>query len=148
MWGIPFSESEENDMFLGRINNYLVPTGQANTVIPVRTITNTNDKVVNKSGVISFLTNGNFNVDASISVSAEDSQNVTVSIYAEDGERTSVVATIPAAPDGETVGVANVSLVDAIKVILTRYRNVANIYIAVDQSDVTVNGYIRIEYVR
>lgn len=135
-------------MFFGQINSYLVPAGEANTVIPIRTITNTNEKVVNKRGVIYFLQDGKYNVDASISVSATEAQNVTVSIFTEDGERTSVVATIPAPPDGETVGVANVSLVDAIKVILTRYRSVANIYVAVDQSDVTVDGYIRIEYVR
>lgn len=135
-------------MFLGQINNYLVPTGEANTVIPVRTISNTNEKVVNRQGVIYFLQNGTFDIDATVSVSATETQNVTVSIYTDDGIRESVVATIPAPPDGETVGVANVSLVDAIKVILTRYRNLANIYFAVDQSDVTVNGYIRIEYVR
>lgn len=135
-------------MFLGQINNYLVPSGEANTVIPVRTITNTNEKVVNRHGVIYFLQNGTFDVDATVSVSATETQNVTVSIYTDDGIRESVVATIPAPPDGETVGVANVSLVDAIKVILTRYRSLANIYFAVDQSDVTVNGYIRIEYVR
>lgn len=135
-------------MFLGQINNYLVPSGEANTAIPVRTISNTNEKVVNRQGVIYFLQNGNFDVDATISVSATATQNVTVSIYTDDGIRESVVATIPAPPDGETVGVANVSLVDAIKVILTRYRSLANIYIAVDQSDVTVDGYIRIEYVR
>jgi hypothetical protein len=135
-------------MFRGRINDYLVPTGEAGTVIPITTLSNTNEKVVNKRGIISFLQNGTFNVDATISVSATESQNVTVSVYADDGERTSVVATIPAPPTGETVGVANVSLVDAIKVILTRYYSVANIYIAVDQSDVTVDGYIRIEYVK
>lgn len=135
-------------MFLGQINNYLVPTGEANTVIPIRTISNTNDKVVNKRGVISFLKSGNYNVDATISVSSATTQNVTVSIYADDGIRRSVVATIPTVPDGEVVGVANVSLVDAIKVILTKYFSVANIYIAVDQSDVTVDGYIRVEYVK
>lgn len=135
-------------MFRGRINNYLVPAGEAGTVIPITTLSNTNEKVVNKRGVISFLQNGTYNVDASISVSATESQNVTVSIYADDGERTSVPATIPAAPEGETVGVANVSLPDAIKVVLTRYYSVANIYIAVDQSDVTVDGYVRIEYVK
>lgn len=79
---------------------------------------------------------------------ATESQNVTVSIYAEDSARESVTATIPAPPDGETVGVASIPLVDAIKVVLTKYRNLANIYIAVDQSNVTVDGYIRIEYVR
>lgn len=135
-------------MFLGQINNYLVPAGEANTVIPIRTISNTNDKVVNRQGVISFLKSGNFDVDATISVSAAESQNVTVSIFTDDGERRSVVATIPAPPTGEDVGVANVSLVDAIKVILTKYYNVANIYIGVDQSAVTVNGYVRIEYVK
>lgn len=135
-------------MFLGQINDYLVPAGEANTVIPIRTISNTNDRVVNKRGVISFLKEGNYDVDASISVSAADTQNVTVSIYADDGERRSLVATIPAPPTGEDVGVANVALVDAIKVVLTKYFSVANIYIAVDQSDVTVNGYIRVEYVR
>lgn len=135
-------------MFLGQINNYLVPAGEANTVIPVRTMTNTNEKIVNKRGIIYFLQNGNYDVDATISVSATEAQNVTVSIYTEDGVRKSVPATIPAPPDGETVGVANVSLVDAIKVVLTKYRSIANIYIAVDQSDVTVDGYIRIEYVR
>lgn len=134
-------------MFLGNINDYLVPVGMANTVIPIRTITNTNDKIVNNKGVVSFLTNGTFNVDATISVSAEETQNVTVSIFTDDGERTSVAATIPA-PAGDEPGIANVSLVDAIKVILTRYYNVANIYIGVDQSGVTVNGYIRIEYVK
>lgn len=133
-------------MFLGQITDYLVPDGEANTLIPIRTLTNTNDKIVNKKGLISFLKNGNYNVDASISVSAEDEQNVTVSIYADDGVRRSVVATIPAVPTGETVGVANVSLTDAIKVVLTKYYNIANIYIAVDQSNVIVNGYIRIEY--
>ena len=49
---------------------------------------------------------------------------------------------------GGDTGTANVSLIDAIKVALTKYYNVANVYIGVDQSDVTVNGYIRIEYVR
>lgn len=135
-------------MFLGQINNYLVPAGEANTVIPIRTVSNTNDKVVNNRGTISFLKSGNYDVDATISVSSDTSQNVTVSIFADDGERRSVVATIPAAPDGEDVGIANVSLVDAIKVILTKYYSVANIYIGVDQSNVTVNGYIRVEYVR
>lgn len=135
-------------MFLGQINNYLVPSGEAETVIPIRTISNTNDNVVNKRGIISFLKNGHYNVDATISVSAEDTQNVTVSIYADDGVRRSVIATIPAVPDGEEVGIANVSLVDAIKVVLTKYFNIANIYIGVDQSNVTVNGYIRVEYVK
>lgn len=135
-------------MFFGEIQNYLVPTGEANTIIPIRTIRNTNDKIVNKRGTISFLKNGNYDVDASISVSAADTQNVTVSLYADDGIRRSVIATIPAVPTGETVGVANVSLIDSIKVDLTKYFNVANIYLAVDQSDVTVNGYVRVEYVK
>ena len=134
-------------MFLGQINDYLVPSGEANTIIPIRTIANTNDKVVNKRGLISFLKNGKYNVDATISVSAAETQNVTVSIFTDDGVRRSVVATIPESPTGD-VGTVNVSLVDAIDVILTRYFNVANIYIGVDQSDVTVSGYIRIEYVR
>lgn len=135
-------------MFLGQINNYLVPSGEANTVIPIRTVSNTNDKVINKRGIISFLQNGNFDVDATISVSAAESQNVNVSIFTDDGVRVSVPATIPEPPTGEDVGIANVSLVDAIKVILTKYFNIANIYIGVDQSDVTVNGFIRIEYVK
>lgn len=135
-------------MFLGQIQNYLVPSGEANTVIPIRTVSNTNDKVVNNRGVISFLKNGHYNVDATISVSAATAQNVNVSIFTDDGVRVSVPATIPEPPTGEDVGVANVSLVDAIKVILTKYFNVANIYIAVDQSDVTVNGYVRVEYVK
>lgn len=135
-------------MFVGQIDNYLVPTGMANTVIPIRTLVNTNDKLVNKQGIISFLKDGNYNVDATISVSAADSQNVNVSIFTDDGIRKSVLATIPAAPTGEDTGTANVSLVDEIKVVLTKYFNVANIYIAVDQSDVTVNGYVRVEYVK
>lgn len=135
-------------MFYGEINNYLVPTGEANTIIPIRTVANTNDKIVNNRGTISFLKSGNYNVDASISVGAEDTQNVTVSIFTDDGVRRSVVATIPVPPDGETLGVANVALIDAIKVVLTKYFSVANIYIGVDQSDVTVNGYVRIEYVK
>lgn len=134
-------------MFLGQINNYLVPTGMANTLIPIRTLSNTNDNIVNRQGMIKFLKNGYYNVDASISVSAADTQNVSVNIVADDGVRRSVVATIPAAP-GDEPGVANVSLIDAIKVVLTKYFNVASIYITVDQSDVTVDGYIRIEYVK
>ncbi len=134
-------------MFLGQINNYLVPSGMANTLIPIRTLSNTNDNIVNRQGMIKFLKNGYYNVDASISVSAEDTQNVSVNIVADDGVRRSVVATIPAAP-GDEPGVANVSLIDAIKVVLTKYFNVASIYITVDQSDVTVDGYIRIEYVK
>lgn len=134
-------------MFLGQINNYLVPSGMANTLIPIRTLSNTNDNIVNRQGMIKFLKNGYYNVDASISVSAADTQNVSVNIVADDGVRRSVVATIPAAP-GDEPGVANVSLIDAIKVVLTKYFNVASIYITVDQSDVTVDGYIRIEYVK
>ena len=141
-------EREVKIMFLGQINDYFVPVGEANTIIPIRTITNTNDNVVNNRGTISFLKNGNYNVDGAISVSAAETQNVTVSIYADDGVRRSLVATIPAAPDGEDVGVVTVPLVDAIKVVLTKYYSLANIYIAVDQSNVTVNGYIRVEYVR
>lgn len=135
-------------MFLGNIDNYLVPTGEANTVIPIRTIANTNDKIVNSRGVISFMKNGNYNVDASISVSAADAQNVTVSIFADEGVRRSLIATIPASPSDTEPGTANVSLVDAIKVILTKYNTIANIYIGVDQSNVTVNGYIRVEYIK
>lgn len=133
-------------MFLGQIQNYLVPSGMANTIIPIRTIANTNDNVVNKKGVLSFLKSGNYNVDATISVSATETQNVTVSIFTDDGARESVIATIPAPPTGEDVGVVNVSLVDAIKVVLTKYYSLANIYIGVDQSDVTVSGYVRIEH--
>lgn len=135
-------------MFLGQITNYLVPTGEANTLIPIKTIVNTNDNVVNNRGTISFLKSGYYNVDATISVSAEETQNVTVSIYADDGVRRSVIATIPAAVSDTEPGTANVSLVDAIKVILTKYYSVANIYIGVDQSDVTVNGYIRVEHIK
>lgn len=135
-------------MFLGQINNYLVPSGMANTVIPIRTISNTNEKVVNNKGMISFLKNGKFDVDATVSVASDTPQNVNVILFTDDGARTSVPATIPTAPDGEDVGIANVSLIDSINVILTRYFNVANIYIGVDQSDVTVNGYVRVEYLR
>lgn len=135
-------------MFLGQITNYLVPTGEANTLIPIRTIVNTNDNVVNNRGTISFLKSGYYNVDATISVSAEETQNVTVSIYADDGVRRSVIATIPAAVSDTEPGVANVSLIDRIKVVLTKYLSVANIYIAVDQSDVTVNGYISVEHIK
>lgn len=134
-------------MFLGQINNYLVPTGEANTVIPVRTLMNTNDNILNNKGTISFLKSGYYNVDASISVSADEVQNVTVSIYADDGERRSVIATIPTAPTDE-MGIANVSLIDALKVVLTKHFSIANIYIAVDQSDVIVDGYIRIEHIK
>lgn len=135
-------------MFLGEINNYLIPTGEANTVIPVRTISNTNDKILNNRGILSFMKSGKYNVDASISVSGADTQNATVSIFTDDGVRRSVVATIPVPPSDGELGVANVSLVDAIDVVLTKYFTIANIYIGVDQSDVTVNGYIRIEYVK
>lgn len=135
-------------MFLGQINNYLVPTGMANTVIPIATVRNTNDRVVNKKGIISFLKDGNYNIDATISVSATTAQNVNVSIFTDDGVRVIVPATIPEAPTGEDVGIVNVSFIDAIKVVLTKYFSVANIYIGVDQSDVTVNGYIRIEHIK
>ena len=135
-------------MFLGQINNYLISTGMANTVIPIKTARNTNDRIVNKKGVISFLKDGNYDIDATISVSATTTQNVNVSIFTDDGVRVSIPATIPAPPTGEEVGIANVSLVDAIKIILTKYCSIANIYIGVDQSDVTVNGQIRIEHVR
>ena len=135
-------------MFLGQINNYLIPTGMANTVIPIKTVRNTNDRIVNKKGVISFLKDGNYDIDATISVSATTTQNVNVSIFTDDGVRVSIPVTIPAPPTGEEVGIANVSLVDAIKIILTKYCSIANIYIGVDQSDVTVNGQIRIEHVR
>ena len=135
-------------MFLGQINNYLIPTGMANTVIPIKTVRNTNDRIVNKKGGISFLKDGNYDIDATISVSATTTQNVNVSIFTDDGVRVSIPATIPAPPTGEEVGIANVLLVDAIKIILTKYCSIANIYIGVDQSDVTVNGQIRIEHVR
>lgn len=135
-------------MFLGKINNYLVQTGMANTVIPIKTTTNTNDKIVNNKGTISFLKNGTYNIDGSISVSATTAQNVNVSIFTDDGERTTIPVTIPEAPSAAEPGIANVSLVDAIKVILTKYISVANIYITVDQSDVIVNGIIRIEYIK
>lgn len=135
-------------MFLGRINNYLVPAGMANTVIPIATIRNTNDRILNKKGVISFLKDGNYDIDATISVSATTTQNVNVSIFTDDGVRATVPATIPAAPTGEDVGIVNVSLIDTIKVILTKHFSVANIYIGVDQSDVTVDGYIRIEHIK
>lgn len=135
-------------MFLGQINNYLVPTGMANTLIPIRTVTNTNDNVVNNKGMISFLRSGHYNVDGAITVSATETQNVTVSIYADDGIRRSFTATIPEPPSEGEPGIVTVPILDAIKVVLTKYFSVANIYVAVDQSDVTVDGYIRVEYVK
>ena len=135
-------------MFLGQIDNYLVPVGEANTIIPIKTIVNTNDKIVNKKGVLSFFKSGNYDVDASISVSADSTQNVTVSIFTDDGVRRSVIATIPTSPSDTELGTANASLVDAIKIVLTKYCSIANIYIGVDQSNITVNGYIRIEYIK
>lgn len=135
-------------MFFGEIDNYLIPAGEANTPIPIKTLANTNDRIVNNRGTLSFLKNGDYNVDATISVSAAETQDVNVSIYADDGIRRTVLATIPAPAETGEAGTANVALLDAIKVKLTRYFSVANIYIAVDQSDVTVSGYIRVEYVR
>ena len=135
-------------MFYGQITDYLVPVGMANEVIPIRTIANTNDRIINNKGTISFLKDGNYNVDASISVSADDTQNVTVSIFADDGVRRSVIATIPVPPSDTEQGIVNVYIPDEIKVRLTKYFTIANIYIGVDQSNVTVNGYIRIEYVK
>lgn len=135
-------------MFLGEIQNFFIPAGEANTVIPIKTLANTNDNVVNKGGVISFLKSGMYNIDASISVTGAEADNLTVTIFADDGARISVPATIPAPPDGATESTVNVSLVDAIKVILTRYRSLASIYIGVGSSAVTVDGYIRVEHVR
>lgn len=135
-------------MFLGQINSYFIPSGEANTIIPIKTLSNTNDNVVNKGGVISFLKSGMYNIDASISVTGTGADNITVTIFADDGARITVPATIPTPPDGATTSTVNVSLVDAIRVILTRYNSVAKIYIGVGSSAVTVDGYIRVEYVR
>lgn len=135
-------------MFLGEIQNYRIPAEQANTLIPIKTLSNTNDNVVNRSGLISFLKSGMYNVDATISVTGAEADNLDVVIFADDGARISVPATIPAPPTGATSATVNVSLVDAIKVVLTRYRSVAQIYIGVNSSDVVVNGYVRIEHVR
>lgn len=126
-------------MFLGRVSNWSSVTG---TDVPFTTIRNTNCKLSNNNGLITFNKAGNYNLDGALVVSGI-AGNVTATVYA-DGVATSNVVTVSLA---ETTDYGVIPIVDAINVTKAQYPSVGTISIRMS-AGATVNGNLRIEYLQ
>ena len=127
-------------MFLGRINDFV--TTSANQIIPFITKINSNKNTSNSAGVISLRKAGYYNLDANLYISGVAGV-VTATVYA-DGVPTDNVASATTA----VAGVASLSLTDVIRAAISQFPDVATISIVLDTAGVSVDGTVRVEYVK
>lgn len=122
-------------MFLGRVTDY---TTIANTAVNFTTVKNSNGKITNNSGVLSFRKPGYYMLDVDLSVTGVTG-DITATIFA-DGVATPTTATVSltAATD-----YANLSITDAITVAFSQFSDVATISVVIDTPGVVVDGTIR-----
>lgn len=125
-------------MFFGTIEQ---ATTVASANIPITTELATNRKVVNNTttNTLEIRKQGIYNVDGYLSMSGVQG-DIDVNIIADGDLRRTVSVSLPSA-----TAYATVPIVDAIRVVLAEYPQVANIAIRVDTSGLSVFGAIRVE---
>lgn len=128
-------------MFLG---NFDVANSVANSNIPIKTLTSTNRKIVNNTtaNVLELRKPGVYNIDGWVTVSGP-AGNVDINIIADNVLRDTIVASISA--DNEFV---TIPIVDAVRAVIDRYPQVADVSIQVGTSGLTLSGLIRVEYLQ
>lgn len=128
-------------MFLG---NFSVANSVANENIPIRTLISTNRKIVNNTSVnvLELRKAGIYNIDGWITVSGATG-TVDVQVWADSELRDSIAVTTTA--DDQLV---TAPIVDAVRAVLSRYPDVADISLRVGTSGYTLDGVIRVEYLQ
>lgn len=130
-------------MFLASVTNW---TSVLNTDIPFVTEVNSNSKVANDNGTINLKSSGYWNVDSSLTITSAIVQDITVTLYVDGVAKATTFATETVATADDYV---NVSIVDAIKTVLTAVPNdFATISLRVSVAGATVSGKIRVEYLQ
>lgn len=128
-------------MFLG---NFDVANSVANSNIPIKTLTATNRKIVNNTtaNVLELREAGIYNVDGWVTASGP-AGTVDINIIADGVLRDTIVGTISADNDFITL-----PIVDAVRAVIDRYPQVADISLQVGTSGLTLSGLIRVEYLQ
>lgn len=128
-------------MFLG---NFDVANSVANTNIPIKTLTSTNRKITNNttSNVLELRKAGVYNVDGWATISGPAGV-VELNIFADNVLRDTITGSISA--DNEFI---TLPIVDAVRAVIDRYPQVANISIQVGTGGLTLSGLIRVEYLQ
>lgn len=128
-------------MYLG---NFTVANSVANQNIPINTKISTNRKIVSNpsSDVLELREAGIYNIDGWVTLTGTATTG-TVDIYADDSYRDAIAFTIPADNDSVTV-----PIVDAVRAILTKYPQTANISLRVSEGGLSLTGVIRVEYLQ
>lgn len=128
-------------MFLG---NFSVANSVANENIPITTLISTNRKVVNNSrnNSLELRKAGIYNVDGWMTITGTATTG-SVDLYEDENYRESIAFTI--ANNGDSV---TVPIVDAVRVILSKYPEFANISLRVSEGGLSLAGVIRVEYLQ
>lgn len=128
-------------MFLG---NFTVANSVANQNIPINTLISTNRKIVNNttSDVLELRQAGIYNIDGWITITGNATTG-SVDLYEDEEYRDSIAFTI--SNDGENV---TVPIVDAVRAIISKYPETANISLRVSEGGLSLVGVVRVEYLQ
>lgn len=128
-------------MFLG---NFTVTNSVANQNIPINTLISTNRKIVNNTSadVIELRQAGIYNIDGWVTITGTATTG-SVDLYEDEDYRESIAFTISA--DNESV---TVPIVDAVRAILAKYPETANISLRVSEGGLSLVGVLRVEYLQ
>lgn len=128
-------------MFLG---NFTVANSVANQNIPINTLISTNRKIVNNttSDVLELRQAGIYNIDGWITITGNATTG-SVDLYEDEEYRDSIAFTI--SNDGENV---TVPIVDAVRAIISKCPETANISLRVSEGGLSLVGVVRVEYLQ
>ncbi len=128
-------------MFLG---NFSVANSVANENIPLTTLITTNRKIVNNTSddVIELRQAGIYNIDGWITITGTATTG-SVDLYEDENYRDSIAFTISA--DNAPV---TVPIVDAVRAIISKYPETANISLRVSEGGLSLVGVLRVEYLQ
>lgn len=128
-------------MFLG---NFDVANSVENSNIPIKTLTATNRKIVNNTtaNVLELREAGIYNVDGWVTASGP-AGNVEINVIADGKLRDTIVGSISA--DNEFV---TLPIVDAVRAVIDRFPNVAELSLQVGTGGLSISGLIRVEYLQ
>ena len=128
-------------MFLGNFN---VVNSVANQNIPINTLISTNRKIANNNStnVIELRQAGIYNIDGWVTITGAATTG-SVDLYEDEDYRESIAFTI--ATDNDSV---TVPIVDAVRAIISKYPETANISLRVSEGGLSLVGVLRVEYLQ
>jgi len=127
-------------MFKGTVNGW---TSVADTPIPFNTIKNTNSRISNSAGTLTYNRAGYYNIHSNLVVTGV-ATDVIATLYV-DGVATQNIAevTLDAVTDFATI-----PLSDVIEVVRANYPSVGTVDIRLNVAGVTVSGILISEYIQ